>query len=58
MCLKKINLLYGVMTHLRSYDHHIAIGHCSHSNQEVRQRHTELEPANGTLVVVVTIEED
>lgn len=53
-----ISKLYGVILNIRSYNHHIAIGHCAHTNQEVGERHTKLEPANGTLVVVVTIKQD
>lgn len=49
---------YAAIINSRSDDHHVAISHCAHTNQEVRERHTEFEPANGTLVVVVTIEED
>lgn len=43
---------------LRSNDHHVAIGNSAHTDQEVRQGHSELEPANGTLAVIVTIEKD
>ena len=34
--LKETNSLFAVLINLRSYDYHIAIGHCSHTNQEVR----------------------
>lgn len=46
------------MIYPRSNDHHIAVGHGPHADKEVWQWHSELEPANGALVVVVTIKED
>lgn len=58
MWIEEIYYLCIDVANLRPNNHHIAIGHCTHTNQEVRQRHTKLEPAKGTLVVVVAIEED
>lgn len=58
LCSQEISLLHVVVMNLRPYDDHIAIGHCSHTDQKIRQRHTKLEPTNGTLVVVITVEED
>lgn len=42
----------------RSDHHHVAVGHRAHTDQEVGQRHPELEPANGALAVVETVEQD